>query len=106
MLRILPRTEWNRPQYTSMVETSVECLAEEDLWDGICPICQKGESETHQHMMVGCDACNNWFHFECVNYNATGSEDAAWFCPQCIATGLVPQTARLQDTKASRSRRR
>ncbi|KFG35038.1 PHD-finger domain-containing protein, partial [Toxoplasma gondii GAB2-2007-GAL-DOM2] len=60
-----------------------------DTWEGICPVCHKGESSECNNM-VACDACNQWFHFECVGYSAETHEDDAWFCPQCYQNGLVP----------------
>ncbi|PFH31783.1 PHD-finger domain-containing protein [Besnoitia besnoiti] len=60
-----------------------------DAWEGICPVCHKGESSECNNM-VACDACNQWFHFECVGYSAETQEDDAWFCPQCYQHGLVP----------------
>jgi len=34
---------------------------------------------------VGCDGCNNWFHFDCVGVDraAAALSDAPWFCPDC-----------------------
>ncbi|CCF73373.1 CXXC1, SPP1, CPS40 [Babesia microti strain RI] len=54
----------------------------DDVWDGICPVCNKGEDAQDEFGMVGCDSCNNWFHFHCVNYSNT-CRDEPWFCPNC-----------------------
>lgn len=34
--------------------------------------------------MIGCDSCDDWFHFLCVNLqHEPGDQD--WYCPQCRA---------------------
>ncbi|CRG97187.1 conserved Plasmodium protein, unknown function [Plasmodium gallinaceum] len=65
---------------TSLCDVHIENNMEED----ICPICNKGESVSSEFGMVGCDSCNKWFHFECVNYENNDCNES-WFCPKCIS---------------------
>ncbi|CRG99035.1 conserved Plasmodium protein, unknown function [Plasmodium relictum] len=65
---------------TSLCDVYVENNVEED----ICPICSKGESASSEFGMVGCDSCNKWFHFECVNYENNDCNES-WFCPKCVS---------------------
>lgn len=60
----------------------------EDSEEGICPVCEKGESALAEFEMVCCDGCNKWFHFECVNYK-NDDVDENWFCPKCITTDVA-----------------
>ena len=34
--------------------------------------------------MIGCDDCDDWYHWECVGINEDPQEDE-WFCPRCNA---------------------
>ena len=60
----------------------------------ICSICAnpcEDEPASKEHESVGCDKCNCWFHFQCVNL--TGEEDflkrkkSTWFCSTCSKKG-------------------
>lgn len=72
----------------------------EDSEEGICPVCEKGESAFAEFEMVCCDACNKWFHFECVNYqNDDGDEN--WFCPKCLTTDATVVNKTASNTNMS-----
>nr|CDS33959.2 TAF3 RNA polymerase II TATA box binding protein [Hymenolepis microstoma] len=47
----------------------------EKLW--LCPICSLPGGD-----MVGCDGCDDWFHFQCVGLDKA-PETEKWFCPSC-----------------------
>ncbi|OEH79201.1 phd-finger domain-containing protein [Cyclospora cayetanensis] len=60
-----------------------------ESWEGVCPVCLRGEAATEVIKMVACDACNRWFHFECVGAtgeNYGGSEALVMFyvCRHCV----------------------
>ena len=50
-----------------------------EIW--ICPGCGKQDDGTP---MIGCDVCDDWYHWVCVNIvEEPGDED--WYCPRCRA---------------------
>lgn len=60
----------------------------------ICPVCQKEcseEPERSDEYSIGCDICNNWYHFRCVGL--TGKEvfiqrgNSVWKCSSCKNRG-------------------
>ncbi len=43
--------------------------------------------------MVCCDACEEWFHFDCLQLNECDIEESAgWVCNECEGKGHLPQT--------------
>ena len=56
-----------------------------------CPICHsickdENEVKTFQNRSIGCDMCNAWFHFKCINMTQSKLEEIAdgnWFCVIC-----------------------
>jgi len=34
--------------------------------------------------MIGCDSCDLWYHWPCVNIKVAPADDAEWYCPKCI----------------------
>ncbi|GFO07408.1 transcription initiation factor tfiid subunit 3 [Plakobranchus ocellatus] len=75
------------------VEAETVCVFIDDsgqqVW--ICPGCKKPDDGSE---MVGCDMCDNWYHWPCVGITKE-PEEPQWFCPKC-----------LPKTKASSSRGR
>jgi len=47
----------------------------------ICPACGKQDDGSP---MIGCDKCDDWYHWLCVGINAEPSENQDWFCPRCV----------------------
>ncbi|XP_043192577.1 transcription initiation factor TFIID subunit 3-like [Amphibalanus amphitrite] len=48
------------------------------IW--ICPECGRQDDGSP---MIGCDGCDDWYHWVCVGIQVPpGDED--WFCPRCI----------------------
>merc|ERR1712025_594679 len=50
------------------------------IW--ICPACGKQDDGSP---MIGCDRCDDWYHWLCVGSNAEPSENQDWFCSPCMA---------------------
>lgn len=50
---------------------------EEKIW--ICPACKQPDDGSP---MIGCDNCEEWYHWTCVGIKADPEEDS-WFCPRC-----------------------
>jgi len=46
-----------------------------------CPACSRPDDGSP---MVGCDKCDGWFHWPCVNMTAPPPDDQDWFCPSCL----------------------
>lgn len=52
--------------------------SQEKVW--ICPSCGKPDDGSP---MVGCDECDDWFHWTCVGLLAEPTVEK-WFCPKCL----------------------
>merc|ERR1712130_598814 len=48
----------------------------------ICPACGKQDDGSP---MIGCDQCDDWYHWLCVGINSEPSENQDWFCTRCMA---------------------
>merc|ERR1712059_144817 len=48
----------------------------------ICPACGKQDDGSP---MIGCDQCDDWYHWLCVGINSEPSENQDWFCTRCLA---------------------
>ncbi|XP_069085359.1 transcription initiation factor TFIID subunit 3 isoform X2 [Pleurodeles waltl] len=48
------------------------------IW--ICPGCNKVDDGSP---MIGCDDCDDWYHWPCVGIKNPPPEEAEWFCPKC-----------------------
>ncbi|CAG9537347.1 unnamed protein product [Cercopithifilaria johnstoni] len=55
------------------------------MW--ICPECSVAYVEGATDM-VGCDACDNWFHWNCVGLLVAPPDDAPWYCQNCAKKKL------------------
>jgi len=47
----------------------------------ICPACGKQDDGSP---MIGCDKCDDWYHWSCVGINSEPSENQDWFCTRCM----------------------
>ncbi|CAH6811512.1 Taf3 [Phodopus roborovskii] len=48
------------------------------IW--ICPGCNKPDDGSP---MIGCDGCDDWYHWPCVGLMAAPPEEMQWFCSKC-----------------------
>ncbi|RWS04572.1 hypothetical protein B4U79_15936, partial [Dinothrombium tinctorium] len=48
----------------------------------ICPACKKPDDGTP---MIGCDGCDDWYHWVCVGIKVPPKDEDSWFCNRCIA---------------------
>ncbi|KAM3176250.1 hypothetical protein ACTXT7_006901 [Hymenolepis weldensis] len=68
----------------------------EKLW--LCPICSLPGGD-----MVGCDGCDDWFHFQCVGLHKA-PETEKWFCPSCTRS-QASAAASVKKASSSTSRK-
>ncbi|MEE6481619.1 hypothetical protein FKM82_012919 [Ascaphus truei] len=48
------------------------------IW--ICPGCNKADDGSP---MIGCDVCDDWYHWPCVGLTAAPPDEEQWFCTKC-----------------------
>ncbi|KAK3858628.1 hypothetical protein Pcinc_035186 [Petrolisthes cinctipes] len=51
-----------------------------EVW--ICPTCGKQDDGSP---MIGCDTCDDWYHWVCVGIQVPPSDDVNWYCPRCVS---------------------
>ncbi|KAF2369089.1 Bromodomain associated domain [Trinorchestia longiramus] len=51
-----------------------------EVW--ICPTCGKQDDGSP---MIGCDTCDDWYHWVCVGIQVPPNESENWYCPRCLA---------------------
>lgn len=67
----------------SVVTETVSAYVVRDEWGNkiwICPGCNKPDDGSP---MIGCDECDDWYHWPCVGLQAAPPEDQSWFCVKC-----------------------
>uniref|UniRef100_A0A671LLN0 Transcription initiation factor TFIID subunit 3 n=1 Tax=Sinocyclocheilus anshuiensis TaxID=1608454 RepID=A0A671LLN0_9TELE len=67
----------------SVVTETVSAYVIRDEWGNqiwICPGCNKADDGSP---MIGCDECDDWYHWPCVGLVAAPPEDQSWFCVKC-----------------------
>ncbi|TMS36090.1 hypothetical protein L596_003345 [Steinernema carpocapsae] len=52
----------------------------ENVW--VCPVCSVAYVEGEN--MVGCDTCDQWFHWACVGLTEAPPENLNWYCKDCL----------------------
>ncbi|XP_067861215.1 transcription initiation factor TFIID subunit 3 isoform X2 [Heptranchias perlo] len=68
----------------SVVTETVSTYVIRDEWGNqiwICPGCKKADDGSP---MIGCDDCDDWYHWPCVGITAAPPDEVQWFCPKCI----------------------
>ncbi|XP_072097019.1 transcription initiation factor TFIID subunit 3 [Mobula birostris] len=68
----------------SVVTETVSTYVIRDEWGNqiwICPGCNKPDDGSP---MIGCDDCDDWYHWPCVGISAAPPDEVQWFCPKCI----------------------
>ncbi|XP_055970575.1 transcription initiation factor TFIID subunit 3 [Sorex fumeus] len=72
-----------RAPVRSVVTETVSTYVIRDEWGNqiwICPGCNKPDDGSP---MIGCDDCDDWYHWPCVGITAAPPEEMQWFCPKC-----------------------
>ncbi|XP_075408515.1 transcription initiation factor TFIID subunit 3 isoform X1 [Tenrec ecaudatus] len=67
----------------SVVTETVSTYVIRDEWGNqiwICPGCNKPDDGSP---MIGCDDCDDWYHWPCVGIMTAPPEEMQWFCPKC-----------------------
>ncbi|MED6283149.1 transcription initiation factor TFIID subunit 3 [Characodon lateralis] len=67
----------------SVVTETVSTYVVRDEWGNqiwICPGCNKPDDGSP---MIGCDDCDDWYHWPCVGILTPPPEDQPWFCVKC-----------------------
>lgn len=67
----------------SVVTETVSTYVIRDEWGNqiwICPGCNKPDDGSP---MIGCDDCDDWYHWPCVGIHTAPPEDQQWFCVKC-----------------------
>ena len=70
---------------TKKVQPKLKVRQERPLY--FCKVCQKeckdiDDFSDENEDSVACDSCNNWFHCQCVNFEAKNINNS-WFCSSC-----------------------
>uniref|UniRef100_A0A8C9STP3 Transcription initiation factor TFIID subunit 3 n=1 Tax=Scleropages formosus TaxID=113540 RepID=A0A8C9STP3_SCLFO len=79
----LPATVFSKTPVRSVVTETVSTYVIRDEWGNqiwICPGCNKPDDGSP---MIGCDDCDDWYHWPCVGLLAAPPEDVQWFCVKC-----------------------
>ncbi|XP_042542101.1 transcription initiation factor TFIID subunit 3 [Dipodomys spectabilis] len=69
----------------SVVTETVSTYVIRDEWGNkiwFCPGCNKPDDGSP---MIGCDGCDDWYHWPCVGLMAAPPEEMQWFCAKCSA---------------------
>ncbi|XP_029010223.1 transcription initiation factor TFIID subunit 3 [Betta splendens] len=67
----------------SVVTETVSTYVIRDEWGNqiwICPGCNKPDDGSP---MIGCDDCDDWYHWPCVGILTAPPEDQSWYCVKC-----------------------
>ncbi|KAA0721132.1 Transcription initiation factor TFIID subunit 3 TBP-associated factor 3 [Triplophysa tibetana] len=80
---IQPSPSQAKARGCSVVTETVSAYVIRDEWGNqiwICPGCNKPDDGSP---MIGCDVCDDWYHWPCVGLVAAPPEDQSWFCVKC-----------------------
>ncbi|XP_041347810.1 transcription initiation factor TFIID subunit 3-like [Gigantopelta aegis] len=69
----------SRAVIVETVGTFVDASGQQ-IW--ICPACKMPDDGSP---MIGCDGCDDWYHWPCVNITEEPPKEQDWFCPRCAA---------------------
>uniref|UniRef100_A0A8D0G5E9 Transcription initiation factor TFIID subunit 3 n=1 Tax=Sphenodon punctatus TaxID=8508 RepID=A0A8D0G5E9_SPHPU len=75
----------SRAPVRSVVTETVSTYVIQDEWGNkiwICPGCNKLDDGSP---MIGCDGCDDWYHWLCVGITAAPPEEMQWFCSKCAS---------------------
>ncbi|XP_028306685.1 transcription initiation factor TFIID subunit 3 isoform X2 [Gouania willdenowi] len=74
---LLPTASQKTPVRSVVTETIRDEWGNQ-IW--ICPGCNKPDDGSP---MIGCDDCDDWYHWPCVGIHTAPPEDQQWFCVKC-----------------------
>ncbi|XP_076447730.1 uncharacterized protein LOC143284685 [Babylonia areolata] len=86
-----PSTSSSRQRGTVETETVGSYIDSKGIQVWICPACKMQDDGSP---MIGCDKCDDWYHWVCVNITTAPPEEEQWYCPRCSAKEIqipVPQ---------------
>ncbi len=69
------------------------------IW--ICPACGKQDDGSP---MIGCDECDDWYHWMCVGIQSEPADNQDWFCPRCVAKNSSNFLSSSKSTPGKRGR--
>ncbi|KAL6459835.1 hypothetical protein MHYP_G00315940 [Metynnis hypsauchen] len=78
-----PQPSQAKARGCSVVTETVSAYVIRDEWGNqiwICPGCNKPDDGSP---MIGCDECDDWYHWPCVGIITAPPEDQSWFCVKC-----------------------
>ncbi|KAL0968741.1 hypothetical protein UPYG_G00271120 [Umbra pygmaea] len=78
-----PASPSGKKTVCSVITETVSTYVLRDEWGNqiwICPGCNKQDDGSP---MVGCDDCDDWYHWPCVGMSSAPPEDQQWFCVKC-----------------------
>ncbi|CAE1272398.1 TAF3 [Acanthosepion pharaonis] len=88
-----------RPVQRSVFAETVGTFMDENgqkIW--ICPGCKLPDDGSP---MIGCDGCDDWYHWPCVNIREEPPSEEQWFCQKCLVkTKNKPKRKRRRKAKA------
>lgn len=93
-----PMSLGKRPVQRSVFAETVGTFMDENgqkIW--ICPGCKLPDDGSP---MIGCDGCDDWYHWPCVNIREEPPSEEQWFCQKCLLkTKNKPKRKRRRKTK-------
>ncbi|RWS04574.1 transcription initiation factor TFIID subunit 3-like isoform X1 [Dinothrombium tinctorium] len=75
------KTRGRPPKHATLTEereVEEDDSEEEKIW--LCPHCNKVDDGTP---MIGCDGCEDWYHWVCVGIFVKPKSEEIWLCPKC-----------------------
>ncbi|KAI4895389.1 hypothetical protein NFI96_024124 [Prochilodus magdalenae] len=78
-----PQPSQAKARGCSVVTETVSAYVIRDEWGNqiwICPGCNKPDDGSP---MIGCDECDDWYHWPCVGIITAPPEDQSWYCVKC-----------------------
>ncbi|XP_071140923.1 transcription initiation factor TFIID subunit 3-like isoform X2 [Mytilus edulis] len=79
--------------------TKLKDATGQKVW--ICPTCKMPDDGSP---MIGCDICDDWYHWVCVGIKEDPPEDQSWYCTKCMAPKKQSKRGRKKGSGAGRGR--
>ncbi|XP_074644655.1 uncharacterized protein LOC141901360 isoform X2 [Tubulanus polymorphus] len=73
-------------QRTVITETVGTIIDESGQTIWICPTCKVPDDGSP---MIGCDICDDWYHWPCVGIKVEPAEEEQWYCPRCLGKSVT-----------------